>query len=458
MKNRQSDYNAYRETYPSIVYSGYDISACASSLDVTYRFSVPGLADFAPTWSFGVTGAEKYVHDPRLRTLVFSLGMVELISYYKICCPETVKVECGALTDAQCAWWKKLMRGGLGEFFYTNGIEPGDFVTIESCGDAPEYAVPAAPVSGDRVLVPIGGGKDSAVTLELTREYAERIPYIINPRGATVDTVTAAGIPYESAIIAKRTLDKNMLDLNAKGFLNGHTPFSSLVAFSSVIAAYVSGIGYVALSNESSANEPTVIGSDVNHQYSKSLEFESDFIEYEKEHVGSGVSYFSLLRPLSELGIAALFSRFPAYHGIFRSCNAGSKQNVWCARCPKCLFVYIILSPFLTRAETVSIFGRDMLDDPDMIPLLDSLCGVTPVKPFECVGRVEEVNAAMQELDRQVTLSGESMPALLAHYRECGITEKYDIRAICLGYDEENRVPEKFVPAVKRALEEAKTI
>ena len=42
-------------------------------------------------------------------------------------------------------------------------------------------------------------------------------------------------------------------------------------------------------------------------------------------------------------------------HKIFKSCNVGSKSIPWnwCCDCPKCLFVYIILSPFLTKEERI---------------------------------------------------------------------------------------------------------
>ena len=183
-------------------------------------------------------------------------------------------------------------------------------------------------------LIPIGGGKDSNVTMELLKEFSDvNRPYIINPRGATVESVIVGG--YEGMELAvKRTLDKEMLRLNKEGYLNGHTPFSAIVAFSSIITAYVNNLKYVVLSNESSANESTVSGSTVNHQYSKSYEFEYDFNTYEKEFIKSGVYYFSLLRPLSEYQIASYFSRLKKYHGVFRSCNKGSHTNIWCADCP----------------------------------------------------------------------------------------------------------------------------
>lgn len=131
-----------------------------------------------------------------------------------------------------------------------------------------------------------------------------------------------------------------MLQLNKEGFLNGHTPFSALVAFSSVIAARMAGLSYIALSNESSANESTVQGSTVNHQYSKSFEFEEDFHQYQTDHLPGSAYYFSMLRPLSEFQIAKYFAKQKQYHKIFRSCNAGSKTDSWClaiVRKPFCI-------------------------------------------------------------------------------------------------------------------------
>ena len=92
----------------------------------------------------------------------------------------------------------------------------------------------------------------------LDGEKEKNCCYIINPRGATLKTVERAGYGEDQLVTVKRTLDKNMLELNRQGYLNGHTPYSAIVAFSSTIAAYMSGLRYIALSNESSANESTV--------------------------------------------------------------------------------------------------------------------------------------------------------------------------------------------------------
>ena len=161
------------------------------------------------------------------------------------------------------------------------------------------------------------------VSLRLLKD--KNTPLIMNPRGATVGCIEADGRTIDDVIVIQRTIDPLLLKFNSQGYLNGHTPFSAMLAFYTLLAAKLRGVCNIALSNEGSANEATVIGLGVNHQYSKSLEFENDFREYVRQHISPAYNYFSLLRPLSELQIAMLFSRLDEFHEVFRSCNVGSK-------------------------------------------------------------------------------------------------------------------------------------
>ncbi|MDR1737019.1 MAG: hypothetical protein LBR85_09160 [Oscillospiraceae bacterium] len=442
-----------REKYPDFVFGGYEYTLAEKTLDITYHFEIPGLAAFHPSWSIDILSPAE-TSPQTLDTLVFSLGMTELISYWKLACSPNIRVNCGYLTQAQIPFWDKLYQKGMGEFYYLNGIDPapGFFRIHPQKTPPPKTNCQLSIVNCQfkKALVPIGGGKDSAVTLELLRNRAERYGFIINPRKAALDTARAAGTDG-FLVRASRTLDPAMLALNAKGFLNGHTPFSAIVAFSSVLAAYINGFENVALSNESSANEATVSGTDINHQYSKSFEFERDFIDYELAHIGTGVKYFSLLRPLNELQIARVFASLTSYHNIFLSCNAGSKTDEWCANCPKCLFVYIILSPFMERGALAGIFGRDMLDSPELETFFDKLAGFLPEKPFECVGSRDEVNAALRMTARKYEESGDALPYLLRRFAEKRGGGP-DCAADLLGqFDAQNAVPEYFLDFVKDA-------
>ena len=447
MENMKT-FSALREAHPNFIYESYDIIPENDHVKLVFHFSVEGLSCFSPSWVFPTGGSDVDLSSPTFHLLVFNLGMAELVSYWKIACPKSVIVKAGHLSEKQIKWWKKLYFNGLGEFFYLNSIDPDPdtFMSISSTVEESAILRSDRPLSGN--LIPVGGGKDSSVSLELLREYKEEnFPYIINPRGATTESAKAAGLS-DKTVCVTRTLDPEMLRLNKEGYLNGHTPFSAVVAFSGVLAAYIKGLRYVVLSNESSANESTVASSYVNHQYSKSFEFERDFHTYEEEYIKSGVYYFSLLRPLSEYQIAKYFSRLKKYHPIFKSCNRGSHQNIWCGNCPKCLFVWLILSPFLSHSELIDIFGRDMANDTSLIPTLDKLTGLEPEKPFECVGSRAEVNFALTECIKKSS----ALPALYDYYSKTPLYKEFSAlqNPYDIYRDDNNLLPPEFMKIIER--------
>lgn len=459
--NNNTLFEKLRAQYPDFVFKGYEITDTPHSLDFSYFFEIPGLSTFNPKWS--LRKLENTAIEPSdVDNMVFSLGLVELISYWKTTCSPKVIVEAGVLSEAQITWWKEQYYLGLGEFFYKNEITTSQdsFLNIEchenesTIHETGERKVGnPTPMKRGSVLIPIGGGKDSIVTIDVLHDKRDCYGYAINPRDAVLDTFHVSPLPENNLIEAKRTLDPNMIRLNKEGFLNGHTPFSAIVAFSSILTAYINGIEYVALSNESSANEETIPNTKVNHQYSKSFEFEASFREYEAQYIKSGVDYFSILRPLSEMQIAKYFSTLKQYHSIFRSCNAGSKDGIWCGKCPKCLFVYIILSPFLSTDELRSIFGCDLLDDSDLADIFEQLAGIQAEKPFECVGSRDEVQSALRHTLSSYSNSSD-MPSLLKKYREY-IEENGSVLSEywnCL--EEDNALPEQFKGILKtKALE-----
>lgn len=451
-----ADFHELRSRYPVFRFLSFTVTETEKTLDIDYLFEIEGLSEFSPHWSFPKPEKGSFADDDLIRKMAFSLGMVELVSYWKLTCSPRVEILAGALDADQIDWWKQLYFGGLGEFFYRNGIETTKevFMDILSLGTVPAGEKVERPAL-DGCLVPIGGGKDSAVTLELLRERGgKRFGYIINPRMATLDTAKAAEMPQDDVLSVQRTLDSRMIDLNRQGYLNGHTPFSALVAFSGLITAYLHRLEYIVLSNESSANESTVADSTVNHQYSKSFEFEQDFHRYEAQYIRSGILYFSLLRPLSEYQIAKLFAGMPAYHPVFRSCNVGSKTDSWCGVCPKCLFVYTILSPFLPQNYLANTFGRAMLDDEALRPIFDQLIGLTPEKPFECVGSRDEVNMAAVQTVGALKSEGKPLPKLLTYYVTTPLYERYQAMPNVYEtyYDHENLLPPEFSALMRKKV------
>lgn len=405
-------YNELRNKYDTFIYDSYEIEELENTTKITYNFIVPSLTQYKPTLE-----VKKFKIDSFTKNLIFHIGLVELVSYWKATCSKNVIIKAGYINKEQIEFFKKLYFYGLGELFYTNGITPNydDFINIKC--ELKEQNIEIPKYVGNGNLIPIGGGKDSNVTLEIMKsDFEDNLCFIINPKQVTLSCAQTAGYSNEKIVTVKRTIDKNLIELNKQGFINGHTPFSALVAFLSYFNAYITGKKYILLSNESSANESNVYGTKINHQYSKTYEFECDFNEYTKKYFKIDIKYFSLLRPLSEYQIAMLFSNYEKYHEIFKSCNVGSKKEPWhwCCSCPKCLFVYIILSPFLYKEKLIRIFGEDLFEKEDLLDIFIELTGYGKTKPFECVGTYEEVRYAItktiSKLDKQ--------PYLLKYYKE----------------------------------------
>lgn len=416
-------YIELRNKYKEFYYNSYNLKEDNEAIYIEFEFEIPNLAVFKPITKILKKQMNlKSIDSIQARNMAFNIGLIELISYWKsTCCPQII-IKCGYLSVEQIKWWKKLYYYGLGELFYTNNIQNtiDDFVTIKCEKENNELEYEEIKDESEGYIVPIGGGKDSVVTLE-TLKFNKKEDYclIINPKPVTRECAKIAGIDDNHIIEIYRKIDQKLIELNEKGYINGHTPFSAMLAFTSYFVAYLLSKKYIALSNENSANESNVVGEKVNHQYSKSFEFEKDFEEYSNKYLKAPVKYFSFLRPLNELQIAKIFSKHEKYHKVFKSCNVGSKGKEWkwCCNCAKCLFAYIILSPFLYKEKLVNIFGEDLFEKKELLEIFYQLTGNGEVKPFDCVGTFEEVNYAISKTIENIELKGEKLPYLLDYYK-----------------------------------------
>ena len=243
-------YNELRNKYDTFIYEGYTIEEINNKTLITYIFNVPNLIKYSPTIEF-----QKFSINSFTKYLIFHIGLVELISYWKATCSKNVIIKAGYLNEEQINWFKKLYYHGLGELFYINGIKPeyDDFMNITCVIEEEKINIPE--YNGIGNLIPICDGKDSNVTLELlSNDFDINDLYIINPKDIQLECAKVAGYQQEKIKMIKRTIDKNLIELNKKGFINGHTPFSALVAFTSFFNAYINNKKYIILSNESSAN------------------------------------------------------------------------------------------------------------------------------------------------------------------------------------------------------------
>ncbi|MEX2340918.1 MAG: UDP-N-acetylmuramoyl-L-alanine--D-glutamate ligase, partial [Candidatus Paceibacterota bacterium] len=257
------------------------------------------------------------------------------------------------------------------------------------------------PVDQNKLLTGIGGGKDSIVSLELLREFEQT--------GFTVETSKENVIAKEVADIAKipliaieRTIDPKLIE-GVEGAYSGHIPISAIYAFLGVLQAALSGQSAFVVSNEysSSFGNFESEGNEVNHQWSKSVEFERIFQTYIRENLTTSIKYFSLLRPFFELRIVKKFVAVgEKYFQTFSSCNRNfththDGSSRWCGECPKCAFAFLMLGAFLPREKVVEIFKKDLFLDDSLLPLFKDILGYGDMKPFDCVGTFDESRVAL---------------------------------------------------------------
>ena len=457
-----------RKKYPVFIYKGYEHKIKNNDLVMSFDFAV-GDIKFRPKIVVkNVSLAHiKRVGDSGMDTLVFHMGLAEMPSYWKATASPKIIVEAGSLTKAQISWWHDLFIQGMGEYFYKNKIDfrSKNFLTIEAKKSTSTFLTIVRKVSKKqhRTLIPIGGGKDAIVTYEILKQAKQNItPFILNPTATQKALIKKMG--EGNALVVQKTIDPKLLELNRKGYLNGHTPFSAYLAFLSTFVATLFDYTYIAVSNERSSNEGNVryLGYEINHQYSKSWEFERKFRAYSKKHLVKNIEYVSFLRPLYELQIAKLFSAYPKYFSVFLSCNEAHKTNSgktqstgkWCGACPKCLFVFAGVYPFIETKTLVKIFGKNLFADASLIQLMEELTGERGFKPFECVGTAQESLTAFY-LSLQKTHP--PLPSLLRHFRQ-HIAKKHETlpkqsKTILSAWNKHHALPPHLEKTLARMLQ-----
>ncbi|ALM09982.1 MAG TPA: hypothetical protein DEB30_02980 [Candidatus Peribacter riflensis] len=428
-----------------------------------------------------------------------ALHLIGGISYYKTCLPKKITINDSAtslpagerpsegdirrkpLTQEQADFWNTVYTKGLGEFFFKNQIDFRNLINFPSSpltpALSPRERVAQSAGRGARLLVPIGGGKDSTVTIELLKRAGYDITlFRIGRHPLIEETAKTAGLPL---LTVERHLAPELFKLNAEGALNGHVPITAYLSFLSVVIAELYGFHAVVMSNERSASEGNVdyLGSQINHQWSKSLECERLLRQY-MEGIGSGVQYFSLLRPLSELSILKTFSTLPQYFSCITSCNTNWKiassrlpssrvpefppppvqgnreigkageRNRWCGTCPKCAFAFTLFAAFLPKKTLLEIFGKNLFDAEALQPFFRQLLGLEGFKPFECVGTPEETSAAFLLAQERGDLTDTKAMQIFLQEVKPKIKDAKTLIASVLEPGDEHCIPEQFHSAL----------
>jgi UDP-N-acetylmuramoylalanine--D-glutamate ligase len=355
---------------------------------------------FSETITFPKSFSVAKIPAELLENLLIGVHLILGISYYKLYLPTEIKTSF-ALSKEQAEFWDTVYKKGLGEFFYTNKINSKNLINFP-------YDKKINPKSQrlerkNRALVGIGGGKDSIVVTELLKKQKEDITALL--------IETQKKDPISEKVISEMKIGKIAIDRQMdekilgplEGAYNGHIPISAVFAFLGYFSAVVYDYSSVIVGNEYSSNFGNIkyLGEEINHQWSKSGEFEKLFQDYTKKFICPDILYFSLLRPYYEIRIVEMFAKYKKYFPIFSSCNRNFRvhkvrpKTLWCGECPKCVFVWTLLSAYLTKKELVEMFGKNLYEDEKLLGTFLDILGYGKMKPFDCVGTFDEARAAI---------------------------------------------------------------
>ena len=223
------------------------------------------------------------------------LHLIAGVSYYKAGVPAAIAVA-GRTPDAATAGLlDTLYLHGLAEFAYRNGLDLRGRIRF------PHAATTAAPATAlglpRHALVPIGGGKDSLVTVEaLKATGADATAVWIGTSPLIAACAARSGLP---TLNIAREIAPGLFELNRRGAYNGHIPVTAINSAILVCAAILYGFDAIAFANERSASSATLeyAGQQVNHQWSKGWAFERALADHVRSHIAADLDYCSLLRP-----------------------------------------------------------------------------------------------------------------------------------------------------------------
>ena len=399
----------------TLTYKRCDVDRCGGDAwKVTYAYSFLGAPETTSTLTVRLPGVDDAA---RVRDAFAPAGLVVLCWHWMATPAGRVESAAVPLSSGRRTFWREFYRDAFAEFAAVNGLDPSVCDIEVDAGEAAEDARPPTETSGrKRVLCGLGGGKDSLVArfLATAQPAVETCDWIyVDDGGSEFDhskrlqevVATSGG----DCVVARHDFGYEALDarrsVGAKPC--GH-PWAALVAFDGAAVAHLLGYDAFVVGNERSAADGNGIflnGREVNHQFDKALDWETRFAAQFR------VAYFSPLQRLWDLQIAGIFALEPAlrpYWSLFRSCNDSGDCDVWCGRCDKCAFVFLVLRAFRAAADVAEIFdGKDLFDDEALLPNFSALAGLDGApKPFECVGTFDEAGLALELARLRVGLEG----------------------------------------------------
>ncbi len=390
----------------SFVFDSYHIDSTKSVLSFVYKLGFERFEEKLYLPKPLSASFDKHL----LKQLLFSLHIAMGISYWKMRCCPIIEIKSGELSPEQAQFWQLIYTKGLGEFFYRNKIDFRGLLTFPSTALA-SVPSPVEMILKKRQLVGIGGGKDSVVSWEqLKKDGAVAQGLIIETQKKYTVLNELLEVGKIPAIRIRREMDEKVIvGKSNSAYRNGHVPISMIYAWIGVFAALVYDFEAFVVSNEASADEGNTeyLGMKINHQWSKTEEFELAFSTYIRAFISPSVAYYSPLRQMTELQIVKSLMQYPQYLPVVSSCNRNFSLTKplhgvrWCGECAKCAFAFLLFAAYLKKTEVIQMFGVNMLEDKKLVGMFLDIIGRGNMKPFDCVGTFEESREAMRMIEER---------------------------------------------------------
>ena len=113
--DKSLEFKKFREEYKEFYFNNYSIREDEAAIYLEYEFEIPNLTKFNPTTKILKKSMSfKDINSDCVKNMVFHIGLIELVSYWKCTCTPKIIIKCGHLNDEQISWWKKIYFYGLG--------------------------------------------------------------------------------------------------------------------------------------------------------------------------------------------------------------------------------------------------------------------------------------------------------------------------------------------------------
>lgn len=327
--------------------------------------------------------------------ILSSIGMCILLEIAEIVLPKHILINIPS-SKKRIEFWKDVYKELGRERLY---IEQRNLLLLDAEWQySKEAEVRSMPIGFRKdVLLGFTGGKESLTAVKVLENKVPLTLFSVSPNlnyyGNKAFEVMKAFFPVLYSETNAWPVYKELCSLydgrQYCGFDVGHLVFQSCL--------YADIFKYVLLGNEHSANygNTTYQGSEINHQYVKTIALAIKMNDYIHSYITPDFSYYSPFFGYSEYQIARILFSNSKYLYLWTSCNHSTMENNFCCNCSKCCFSYILALSQTSKRYLQQFFRKDMMDN---LALSRPLMDFDATKPLDCVGEKKEVWVALYSI------------------------------------------------------------